>query len=221
MPYCSVQYNHFPQSETHLSLYPRCSSSDFGDTCVYSSDDCGVDEAFTTASLSMVVVPGERIPDLCTCDQVRTGACFHPEQGGAEWTCAVSADACDADSIFRDWKEVLQEGKDCRLCPDFDKHESPTASTASHLHWGHGRGHGLDHHHRPADIAASSDLFRETPSCQAGIVVGTVVGGSVVALLATLVIHFAYSRKLGAGKAPIEIEKGGMDEGKIHKGTMA
>jgi hypothetical protein len=163
-------YNHIPDRDTHLSLYGNCVGDD-GNICVWSQDDCPSSRTFSAASFS-TYGGNTDIEDLCTCEKVVTGACV-VGNNWSDWTCAVSADACDKDADFHNWQKVRQAGKDCRLCPAFDKTDV-TKAPVGRLHPFHPRG---------------NTNFRGT-GCSAGIISGTVIGGMLVALLATVVVNW-------------------------------
>jgi len=198
VPYCTVQHNHFPGRDTHLALYGSCETIEsdgtgVSKTCVWSIDDCA--GAGTSGSVTYVPASYAKTGsagELCTCDVVQTGACVL----GSDWTCAVSADACDAASDFRSWREVQMSGRDCRLCEEFDKTE--VVSTDRVHPWaggGGGHDHSHDHPNGNDDHDHSHDHGHDHShqglsggSCQRGVVVATAVGGVLIALVLTLLV---------------------------------
>lgn len=192
IPYCSLQYNHFPGRDTHLTLYGSCESTDRS-TCVWSIDDCN-DSTDTYTAASFPLGDNDTTEHICTCDRVQTGACLQMNNDESfDMMCAVSADACDDDSYFQDWKEVLKSGMDCRLCPGFDKDASNVSTERMHPHWQNDRSNN-NHSHEHIHATSNSSSINNTSSCRAGIVAGTVVGGILVALLATLVVNYVLCR---------------------------
>lgn len=196
--YCSLQYNHFPGRDIHLALYGTCSDSSKGsNACVWSLDDCpgaGTDSDITYTPATFA--PTSNVDSLCTCDKVRTGACAF----GEDWTCAVSAGACDKESDFRTREQVLEAGRDCRLCPLFDKN-SPEAISTENLWWSGRRSSNDNHQHdnhqhdnHRHDNHRHDNLQDET--CPGGIVAGA-MAGVLVAVGGALAIDYFCRRRSG------------------------
>ena len=148
--HCSIQWDTFDSlSAPTPTLYPLChmtlsTMSNF--VCVWNQrDDCPLATSTTTTeqSESESFESSQELLELmelfggnteynneyqfdrplstdCTCDKVRTGACFHAAT--KTYTCAVSAQACDNDTEFISWKFVTLSHNDqepildCRLC---------------------------------------------------------------------------------------------------------
>jgi len=173
-------------------------------TCVWSEDDCpgaGTEPHITYYPASYAEFykgnsgglpgitsdtegdePTVNVDRLCTCDKVHTGACvkkgFNMNNDG-DWTCAVSADSCDAETVFHDWEQVVLSGKVCRLCPWFDKHDVDSAPIGNVWRLMHHRDGNGDHNQ-----SQDSDA-----TCQAGVAVGVAVAGILFAVLVLLSVY--------------------------------
>lgn len=188
VPYCSLQYNHFRGRDIHLALYGTCENATMNTkACVWSLDDCpgaGINDDITYTPTSYSDM--ENVDSLCTCDKVSTGACAF----GEDWTCAISAEACDEESEFRTREEVLATGRDCRLCPLFDKN-SPEAISTGNL-WMSGHRDRNDDNNNHQHNNQSDPLHEET--CTGGIVAGA-TAGVLVAIGAALAIDSLCRRR--------------------------
>lgn len=140
VPFCTIQFNHFPERQSWLSVYGECvpvrrskdgviqnDKSFYGDgTCVWSIDDCpGIPENNTfypgAASLDYL-----EEGDTCSCEKVKTGACQYNESKNSNEfndvniVCAVSEEACGSSGSFLTWQELAELGGECHLCNNDD-----------------------------------------------------------------------------------------------------
>lgn len=107
-PFCNIEYNFYAASvagDFHLS--GTCELNGVK-SCVFSASNC---------ENGIFTKPGEAAYNSgCTCDKTKVGAC----KNGDDYTCAISADGCDAESEFVEWFN-LGAAVDCRLCNGFKK----------------------------------------------------------------------------------------------------
>merc|ERR1711884_864988 len=88
-----------------------------------------------------------------------------------------------------------QAGKDCRLCPAFDKTDV-TKAPVGRLHPFHPKG----------------NANFEGTGCSAGVISATVIGGMLVALLATVVVNWVCCSSRRRREAPVETTNDGNAE---------
>eukprot|EP00548_Thalassiothrix_antarctica_P010694 CAMPEP_0194159316 /NCGR_PEP_ID=MMETSP0152-20130528/77761_1 /TAXON_ID=1049557 /ORGANISM="Thalassiothrix antarctica, Strain L6-D1" /LENGTH=997 /DNA_ID=CAMNT_0038868867 /DNA_START=53 /DNA_END=3046 /DNA_ORIENTATION=- len=87
--------------------------------CLWSRDECPQTDTWITPNTWLE--KASDIEDFCTCEKVFVGAC----QYDTGFVCAVSADACEDESLYTSAKELLDmDSANCRLCDSIDLSEN-------------------------------------------------------------------------------------------------
>jgi len=84
--------------------------------CLWDRNECPPTDVWVTPHVWLENTPD--VEDFCTCDKVLTGACRY----GNDIVCAVSADACEDDSLYIGAKALfdMNSSLTCRLCDDLN-----------------------------------------------------------------------------------------------------
>lgn len=193
VPYCSLRYNYFPDRDAAVSLYGSCIPIDSQTgkidhdnvACVWSIDDCPGVVNQTYAYMGAGQYNGVRdgvdsYDGLCTCDKVMTGACVDKNGRDTDkdydwFTCSVSADACDGDSVFLPWQEVQASGRECRLCDSFEKDKDVPMGNMRHSYSSMNAVVDQEHKAGCENGGGSGEV--------AGIVIGGMLAGALLLVL--------------------------------------